>query len=297
MNHGAPITSVLLLPGGGSLLTAGSNVIKLWDVLGGGRLVHSFSAHQKLITGMTLDGTGSRLLSCGLDSLVKVYEVGSYATLATLRYDAGLVALAVSPDNTRLVAGTTTGALSIKSRLLKVAEVVSESRSTRALRGGTYKYYLRGQRAQQSGQGGTGVVEEGKQKLQPYDAALKNFLYGESLDAALATGSPVVVVGLLEELVQRGGLGPAITGRGEATLTPLLTFLLRHVTDPRYSPLLLDLSAALLDAYGPTMARSPLLATMFGRIRAKLVEEAKLSRDLLQLQGTLDALLAAAGGR
>lgn len=53
-------------------LTAGGNEIKVWDMLGGGKLLHTFSSHLKNITGMTFDGTGSRLLSCGLDGHVKV---------------------------------------------------------------------------------------------------------------------------------------------------------------------------------------------------------------------------------
>ena len=53
-------------------LTAGGNEIKVWDILCGGKLLHTFSSHLKNITGMTFDGTGSRLLSCGLDGHVKV---------------------------------------------------------------------------------------------------------------------------------------------------------------------------------------------------------------------------------
>lgn len=53
-------------------LTAGGNEIKVWDMLGGGKLLHTFSSHLKNITGITFDGTGSRLLSCGLDGHVKV---------------------------------------------------------------------------------------------------------------------------------------------------------------------------------------------------------------------------------
>jgi U3 small nucleolar RNA-associated protein 15 len=54
------------------MLTAGGTSLKLWDIVGGGRLLDTISAHQKLITAVTLDGTGSRLLSAGLDGLVKV---------------------------------------------------------------------------------------------------------------------------------------------------------------------------------------------------------------------------------
>lgn len=67
MNHGLPIEQVLALPGGALLLSAGGPTIKVWDLISGGRLVHEFSNHQKTITSICLDGTGTRVLSAGLD--------------------------------------------------------------------------------------------------------------------------------------------------------------------------------------------------------------------------------------
>ena len=54
VDHGAPVEDVLMLPGGGLLLSAGGNTLKVWDVLGGGRLVHTFSQHQLLSFGMAM---------------------------------------------------------------------------------------------------------------------------------------------------------------------------------------------------------------------------------------------------
>ena len=72
MQHGQPVEACLINPSGTIALTAGGNEIKVWDILCGGKLLHTFSSHQKNITGMAFDGTGSRLLSCGLDGHVKV---------------------------------------------------------------------------------------------------------------------------------------------------------------------------------------------------------------------------------
>lgn len=38
-------------------LCTGDTTLKVWDLLGGGRLVHEFSHHQKAITALTLDPT------------------------------------------------------------------------------------------------------------------------------------------------------------------------------------------------------------------------------------------------
>ena len=50
LTHGTPIETMLWLPGGAALLTAGGNEIKVWDIVGGGQLLHTFSAHQKVWT-------------------------------------------------------------------------------------------------------------------------------------------------------------------------------------------------------------------------------------------------------
>lgn len=54
---------------------------QVWDVLGGGRLLHSLSNHQKTVTCLCLDGTGSRLLSGGLDRHVKIYNLQNFKVI------------------------------------------------------------------------------------------------------------------------------------------------------------------------------------------------------------------------
>jgi U3 small nucleolar RNA-associated protein 15 len=47
------VESVLFLPSGGLLATAGGNVVKIWDVIGGGRLVHSVESHVKTVMALS----------------------------------------------------------------------------------------------------------------------------------------------------------------------------------------------------------------------------------------------------
>lgn len=78
VDHGAPIESVLMFPGGSSFITAGGNYIKVWDALGKTRALHTFSNHQKTITCLRFDSTHTRLLSGSLDRQVKIYDVKDY---------------------------------------------------------------------------------------------------------------------------------------------------------------------------------------------------------------------------
>ena len=57
-----------MFPSGGTGVTAGGNVVRVWDLLHrGGRVLAGFSSHQKTITTLTFDGSCGRLLSAGLD--------------------------------------------------------------------------------------------------------------------------------------------------------------------------------------------------------------------------------------
>lgn len=67
-DHGHPVETLLMFPSGGTGVTAGGNVVRVWDLLrGGGRTLVSFSNHQKTVTALTFDGSCGRLLSAGLD--------------------------------------------------------------------------------------------------------------------------------------------------------------------------------------------------------------------------------------
>ena len=118
VNHGAPVESVLFLPGGSMLITAGGDEIRAWDILGGGGLLHRWSPHQKTVTSLSLDGTGTRLLSGSLDQHVKVHDISSptYRLTHSIKYSSPVLSLGLSSDNTRLVVGMLDGSLSIRQR-------------------------------------------------------------------------------------------------------------------------------------------------------------------------------------
>jgi U3 small nucleolar RNA-associated protein 15 len=87
---GAPVEVLKVSAAGSTLFTAAGSRLFVWDVLGivhfnndnstdyvtgAGRLLHTFDNHQKYITDIALTSDGSRALSCGLDGLVKVYNL------------------------------------------------------------------------------------------------------------------------------------------------------------------------------------------------------------------------------
>ena len=55
-----------------------------------------------------------------------------------------------------------------------------------------------------------------------------------------------IIYALLQELARRDGLTFALSGRNEEELYPLLRYLSKFMTNPKYAPLLLDICAMLI---------------------------------------------------
>lgn len=283
--------------------------MQIWDLLTG-RLMHTFSGHQKAVTALALgtirlyavrsnhhcaDGGATRILSGGLDQQVKIYDIRDYSLVHTIKYPSPILSLAVSPDNTHLVAGMNDGTVSIRYKQSKVADVAKQRLKQRALATGTYRYFVRGKGAQPSSDDQQ-VLAQRAQRLRPYDANLKSYHYAQALDAALVTGQAPVILSLMEELQRRQGLLPAISGRDEQTLKPLMTFLTRNVNNTRYASMLVDVCELVIDRYAGTLGQSTELDQLFVALRSKIRQEVGFQRELQQLSGMLEALIGSAQG-
>ncbi len=64
--------------------------------MSGGKLLHTLSNHQKTITTMCLDGTGTRLLTGSLDQHVKVYSLESFTVMHGMKYSSPVLSMACS---------------------------------------------------------------------------------------------------------------------------------------------------------------------------------------------------------
>lgn len=57
---------------------------------------------------------------------------------------------------------------------------------------------------------------------------------------------PSTTFALIQELIHRDGLRIALSGRDETTLEPILVFLVRHVTDPRFGELASEVAGVII---------------------------------------------------
>ena len=208
LEHGKPVESVVALQGGSLVCSAAGNEVKVWDVLGGGRLLHSFAYHAKAVMDMSVDGTGTRLLTSGLDQHVKVVDLKTFACVSQIKETAGVMAVRTNAENSKVVTGLVSGEVVIRQRKKSGArkEGTAVETGERPPRAGSFRYFMRGANAGPSA-GDVLVKRNKKRKLQPYDRHLRKFEYKQALDAALQTRQPYMVATLLDELRQRSGLG------------------------------------------------------------------------------------------
>ncbi|XP_074624441.1 U3 small nucleolar RNA-associated protein 15 homolog [Acropora palmata] len=293
MDHGCPVECVTVFPSGGICISAGSNIIKVWDILGGGRLLAGFSNHQKTITSICLDGENRRLLSGSLDRHVKIYDVQDYTVVHSMDYPAPILSLKISPDDTHLVAGMSNKFLSIKYRLKHEAK--EEAPRSRNLKSGTYRYFVRGKNFKPL-EDDFVVSAPKRPRFKEHDKFLKQFEYSKALDSVLrrplATRVPFLS-SLFQDLIRRKGLEIALSGRDEDGLEPILNFLIRYITNPKYTVLLIDVANKLLDIYGPVIGQSEKVDHLFTTLRDKINREINFHQKGFELLGALDTLFAA----
>ncbi|KAF7104863.1 hypothetical protein CFC21_105727 [Triticum aestivum] len=313
-SHGASVESVLFLPSGGLLATAGGTTVKIWDVIGGGRLVHSVESHVKTIFALALGKMGAtgetRLLSAGSDGYVKCFDYGELKMTHSMRYPKELLSVACSPCGTVLAAGSSKGDIFVRRRKKNATEeeeeevVGSEFAWTmpkpekQALKPSYYRYFLRGQN-EKAKEGDFVISRPKKVKFAEHDKLLRKFRHKDALVSALAKNNPRSVVAVMEELVARRKLVRCIGNLDVAELGLLLDFLHRNATLPRYARLLLGVANKVLE-----MRAEDIISDDGGKLRGcirnlkrMVMEEIKIQHTLQEIQGMISPMLTLSASR
>ncbi|KAG6816921.1 hypothetical protein H0H87_001623 [Tephrocybe sp. NHM501043] len=297
----APVEQVLMFPSGTVALSSAGPIIRVWDIVSGGRCIRALSNHQKTLTALAFDSNAGRLLTGSLDQMVKVYDVSTYKVVHTMRYPAPVLCLAISPDETHLVTGMSDGTLSVRRRQTKAAK------ATDLLRSSTFESFLsashpglgegavRG-KAQSKPLGSVDelrVESRRTKRLRDYDKMLKHFKYSAALDSVLRKQvPPTTTFSLIQELIHRDGLRTALSGRDDVLLEPVLRLLLKYVTDPRFGEMVCDIAAIVIEMYSSILGQSPLIDSLFLRLRKKVSTEIRFQKELAKTKGALSMLFS-----
>ncbi|XP_033750229.1 U3 small nucleolar RNA-associated protein 15 homolog isoform X1 [Pecten maximus] len=291
VDHGHPVEDVLMFPTGGVFISAGGNVVKVWDALSGGRLLTTLCNHHKQVMSLAFCSNYQRLLSASLDRHVKIYDLSSYQVVHTLDYPGTLTAVAVSPDDNLLVVGTAEGLVSIQKRKPE-DEVIQKKKKNQNSRFG-----LKG-KTHIPQEDDHHVEHKRKDHLTKYDKFLKKFEYSRALDAAMhwtvRHPNPDVTLSVLQELIRREGIRSALAGRDEKSLSHLLRFIEKNIHKPRYMNTLTDIMALLLEMHKGLIDQSHDLGALLKRVNLVVQREVALMKQLYEVMGTMDTLFAAA---
>ena len=135
-----------------------------------------------------------------------------------------------------------------------------------------------------------------------------------------------MVVALLQELIRRGGLDIALRGRapgdedlkidesddkdkadkgkdkdkgserqgqeeGADRLEPLLSFAARHISDPKYARVIVQVVHCVLDLYAGSLGHSEAVDDLFCKLQRQIKGEVSFQRQAMRIMGSLDGII------
>ncbi|PRQ19303.1 putative transcription factor WD40-like family [Rosa chinensis] len=333
VNHGKPVEDVMFLPSGGLIATAGGDSVKIWDLIGGGKLVYSMESHNKTVTSICVGKVGKlsgeeaqqyRILSVALDGYMKVFDYAKMKVTHSMRFPAPLMSVGFSPDCMTRVIGTSNGIIyagrrknkedvesgsdeeltKYERRLKKLGSgnalglgPVAEEPRIRVLKPTSFRYFRRGQSEKPSERDYL-VMRRKKVKLGEHDKLLKKFRHKEALVSVLGrTKNPENAVAVMEELVSRKKLLKCVSNLDLEELGMLLMFLQRYSTMPRYSRLLMGLTEKVIEMRADDIRASTELKGLIRNIKRAVEEEIRIQQSLQEIQGVISPLLRITGRR
>ncbi|GAB7343410.1 hypothetical protein MBLNU457_1442t1 [Dothideomycetes sp. NU457] len=316
--HAAAIESVLPMPSGTTLLASADNQISVLDLVAA-RPVQMLRNHQKTVTSLCLASEGSRVVSGGLDGHVKVFETSSWTVVAGFKYPSPVLSVSVvgigaNREDRHLAVGMQSGLLSIRTRLSGQQKVLARERARemKALEEGRIEEYdkkhgkkrqgdkkrLRGRDF--TGEGADIVIEgnpRGKIRNQSkWESALRKGQYAQAMDLILSSPNfdQQNMLTLITALRHRSALRTALKGRDEASLQPILRWLVKNINNPRHIKLTADVAFLVLDLYAEQMGDSPEVDNLMTQLHRRVRHCTDLAQQATSTQGMLDLLAAGA---
>lgn len=316
--HAASVEDVLPLPSGTTLLAAAGNTISVLDLVAA-KPLRLITNHQKTVTALSLASSGTRVVSGSLDGHVKVFETADWNVVYGAKYPSPILSLSVisagaAKEDRHLAVGMQSGVLSLKTRLSgAAADKAREKAAVEAAIGTSDLDRLDAAKAKRKratvsnkamellGEGVDVVIptsesnKKSRRRLKPWERDLRKGRYASALDQVIDMSSPdyqpIVALTVLVELRHRSALKEALEGRDEVSVLPLLKWVSKYISDPRYLPVCADVGFHLYDLYSEFVGGSAELAEMFQSLLGKVSREVAKAEIAIQTNGMAETLL------
>uniref|UniRef100_A0A7S1IQT0 U3 small nucleolar RNA-associated protein 15 C-terminal domain-containing protein n=1 Tax=Eutreptiella gymnastica TaxID=73025 RepID=A0A7S1IQT0_9EUGL len=308
------------------MATAAGNTLCVWDTVSGrarqmngqdddleGTFAPTWKAekplfsacnHQKAITSLTYNSSGSRLLTGALDQFVKVYSTTSYAVVHSFPYPAPVQAVALSPDDRDLVVGMADGKVTINARPIGAQRAAPKDDLFESHGGALFEIppQHKWRRSINTHADENDIKLEGKhsKRMEGYDYHFRKFAYHKALDQALNyhkrnendpdEDSRLAVLSVLEELFRRNGLRIALHGRTDASLLPILKFIDLHILDPRSCSLLVSVLEVIIEIYAGVIKQSVKVELLMQSCLNKVRKHVAHLQQMAMVDGMLDCM-------
>ncbi|KAK3365710.1 WD40-repeat-containing domain protein [Lasiosphaeria ovina] len=322
--HADPIEDVLPLPSGTTLLAAAGSAISVLDLVAA-KPLRLITNHQKTVTSLSLASNGRRVVSGSLDGHVKVFETSGWNVVSGSKYPSPVLSIAViaagaTQEDRHLAVGMQSGVLSLRTRLSgsaaekareRAAEEAARDIGSRALDKLDSQKAKRKRKAVSSkamallGESVDVIIpteatnsaggRARRVKLRPWQEKFRRGRYAAALDDVVDKSGPdyqpVMALTLFVALRHRSALREALEGRDEVTVLPLLRWVGKYISDPRYVSVCVDVTFHLLDIYSEYVGGSSELADQFQMLWGKVSKEVEKAQMAIITTGMVESLM------
>lgn len=307
---GHPVESVIFKDS--LVIASGGKAIFVYDLVAKSVLTKISNVHSKTITCVT--SRDKFLLSGSLDGQLRVYD-NLFKPIACLNRSISNQILNMQVNDKCVAIGFSDGSLSVrkfKSVDQPHMKPIEPSSTTARVAKRARRYFSLSEVQLERAPGDNEVcvddVEEKSadverirkdrgplaRRMASFDYALKKFDHSRALDLALQREQerPAVIVSLMQELIRRSALQTALAARSDKQLERIVDFVVRHIRDPKFVHVLIDVANALIECYEPYVNRSNLTRTCFTRLERVLTDEVMMMQDMKELAGQISLIIS-----
>lgn len=287
VNHGEPVESTLFLPSGGIFISAGGTEVKVWDIFNGGKLLSCMSQHHKTVTSLRLSSNNSRLISASLDRHLKIYDISTFNVVHNIDFPNAILSMAISDNDDILAVGMVDGVISISKREHSKTKKTVEKK-------GIYKFsadILPNSNVDLT------VTKTRIAKEPKMDKHLRKMEYSRALANALKNSEkyPIKAAALLQELLKRNVLHPAMLGLDDQQIRKLFIFTRKHLGEAKFNRTIIDVLNVIVDVFGNQIHQlTKDNQFLYENLAKKVNDEIEVCKSVSELEGAISLLLSGA---
>ncbi|CAJ0962725.1 unnamed protein product, partial [Mesorhabditis belari] len=295
LNAGAPIENLLFLPNENLLASAAGNVVKIWDMLAGGRLLTSIQAHHKTVTSLCLGENGSSLLTGAIDRRINVVRIADFSISYSFSVAAPVLALGMSPNDETMAIGMG-NLLSLYRRVPERQNIVSldtsDKKSIVQSNAPTATIQMKG-----TAKENIELTAKAPDRLflSKFDQLLKAFKHHDLVSVLFSNKSiwddAGLVVGKLRVIAYRGALKAAFAGHKPVRQIVICKFLSRNLFLEPYFDTLIVVAEAVFEVFS-TEDLDEKVIFQLNRLKDAVQRELTVQKQISQMMGGLELVLS-----